>query len=71
MAFCSLATFKTPHFSSYSAGYCVFKYDKYDKSVKTNLTFDLIFHIHNIPTACLLNRSPVPAMELKSNRSGL
>ena len=26
---------------------------------------------YNIPTACLLNRSPVPAMDLKSNRSGL
>ena len=25
----------------------------------------------NIPRACLLNRSPVPAMALKSNRSGL
>ena len=27
--------------------------------------------IYNIPRACLLNRSPVPAMDLKSNRSGL
>ena len=26
---------------------------------------------HNIPRACLINRSPVPAMDLKSNRSGL
>ena len=26
---------------------------------------------YNIPRACLLNRSPVPAMDLKSNRSGL
>ena len=26
---------------------------------------------YNIPSACLLNRSPVPAMDLKSNRSGL
>ena len=26
---------------------------------------------YNIPKACLLNRSPVPAMDLKSNRSGL
>ena len=26
---------------------------------------------YNIPGACLLNRSPVPAMVLKSNRSGL
>ena len=26
---------------------------------------------YNIPRACLLNRSPVPAMVLKSNRSGL
>ena len=28
-------------------------------------------HDYNIPRACLLNRSPVPAMDLKSNRSGL
>ena len=28
-------------------------------------------YIYNIPRACLLNRSPVPAMDLKSNRSGL
>ena len=28
-------------------------------------------NIYNIPRACLLNRSPVPAMDLKSNRSGL
>ena len=27
--------------------------------------------VYNIPRACLLNRSPVPAMDLKSNRSGL
>ena len=27
--------------------------------------------IYNISRACLLNRSPVPAMDLKSNRSGL
>ena len=26
---------------------------------------------YNIPKACLLNRSPVPAMDPKSNRSGL
>ena len=26
---------------------------------------------YNIPKACLLNRSPVPAMDQKSNRSGL
>ena len=26
---------------------------------------------YNIPRACLLNRLPVPAMDLKSNRSGL
>ena len=26
---------------------------------------------YNIPRACLLNRSPVPGMDLKSNRSGL
>ena len=26
---------------------------------------------YNIPRARLLNRSPVPAMDLKSNRSGL
>ena len=26
---------------------------------------------HNIPRACLLSGSPVPAMDLKSNRSGL
>ena len=26
---------------------------------------------YNIPIACLLNRSPVPAVDLKSNRSGL
>ena len=26
---------------------------------------------YNIPRACLLNRPPVPAMDLKSNRSGL
>ena len=26
---------------------------------------------YNIPRACLLNRSPVPAMDLKSNRSSL
>ena len=26
---------------------------------------------YNIPRACLLNRSPVPAMDLKNNRSGL
>ena len=26
---------------------------------------------YNIPRACLLDRSPVPAMDLKSNRSGL
>ena len=26
---------------------------------------------YGIPRACLLNRSPVPAMVLKSNRSGL
>ena len=26
---------------------------------------------YNIPRACLLNRSPVPAMDLKSNKSGL
>ena len=25
---------------------------------------------YNIPRACLLNRSPVPARDLKSNRSG-
>ena len=31
----------------------------------TNMTF------YNIPRACLLNRSQVPAMDLKSNRSGL
>ena len=31
--------------------------------------FDKIYH--NIPRACLLNRLPVPAMDLKSNRSGL
>ena len=28
-------------------------------------------HYYNIPRACLLDRSPVPAMVLKSNRSGL
>ena len=27
--------------------------------------------IYNIPKACLLNRSPAPAMDLKSNSSGL
>ena len=27
--------------------------------------------VYNIPRACLLNRSPVPAMDLKSKRSGL
>ena len=27
--------------------------------------------IYDIPRACLLNRSLVPAMDLKSNRSGL
>ena len=27
--------------------------------------------IYNIPRVCLLNKSPVPAMDLKSNRSGL
>ena len=26
---------------------------------------------YNIPRACLLNRLPVPAMDLKSNRSGV
>ena len=26
---------------------------------------------YKIPRACLLNRSPVPAMDLKSNRLGL
>ena len=26
---------------------------------------------YNIPRVCLLNRSPIPAMDLKSNRSGL
>ena len=26
---------------------------------------------YNIPRACLLNRPPVPAMDLKSNKSGL
>ena len=30
-----------------------------------------IILIYNIPRACLLNRPPVPAMDLKSNRSGL
>ena len=34
------------------------------------VTFELIC-VYNIPRACLLNRSPVPAMVLKSNRSGL
>ena len=39
--------------------------------------FDIKYHtvpfwsIYNIPRAYLLNRSPVPAMDLKSNRSGL
>ena len=31
----------------------------------------LIICNYNIPRACLLNRPPVPAMDLKSNRSGL
>ena len=31
----------------------------------------LSIRCYNIPRACLLNRSPVPAMDLKSNRSGL
>ena len=26
---------------------------------------------YNVPRACLLNRSPIPAMDLKRNRSGL
>ena len=37
-------------------------------SPKTCLLF---MSIYNIPRACLLNRSPVPAMDIKSNRSGL
>ena len=30
-----------------------------------------ISQVYNIPRACLLNRSPVLAMDLKSNRLGL
>ena len=32
---------------------------------------DNINTFYNVPRACLLNRPPVPAMGLKSNRSGL
>ena len=43
------------------------KIDK-EESVKTVNEIKLIY---NIPRACLLNGSPVPAMDVKSNRSGL
>ena len=36
-----------------------------------SMAFNDITHLFNIPRACLLNRSPVPAIDLKSNRSGL
>ena len=41
-------------------------------NVNKHILDDSCFVRHyNIPDACLLNRSPVPAMDLKSNRSGV
>ena len=40
------------------------------KKSKNQVIKSFNFH-YNIPRACLLNRPPVPAMNLKSNRSGL
>ena len=40
--------------------------------IDTGKSLKQIFTLcYNIPRACLLNRSPVPAIGLKSNRSGL
>ena len=36
-----------------------------------NFPFCMFKSHYNIPRSCFLNRSPVPAMDLKSNRSGL
>ena len=46
---------------SHNAKYWWFAYD-----IKNMFTLN-----YNIPRACLLSGSPVPAMDLKSNRSGL
>ena len=62
------------------------KRDLFIWCAQKHLDYNSFFHTHcensndahlynkydyNIPRACLLNRPPVPAMDLKSNRSGL
>ena len=42
---------------------------KIKESLKSNNR--LLFCYYNIPRACLHNRSTVPAIDLKSNKSGL
>ena len=50
---------------------CLFSfYRPVVKALKTGQKVAIIIY-YNIPRPCLLNKSPVPAMDLKSNRSGL
>ena len=47
---------------------------RYSLTTYTVLFTNVAHHLnsnYNIPRACLLNRPPVLAMDLKSNRSGL
>ena len=49
----------------------VFMHSEPNWQYYSEVAFLFPIYPYNIPRACLLNRSPVPAMDLKSNRSGL